>query len=294
MTKTILSLLPSATEICYLLGLEDSLVGVTHECNWPPQVSMKPQVTSSIIPKNSTPAEIDRIVKTAASNNTLTQQIDLETIRKLRPDIVLTQDICKVCAVPKGHLSVALDYLGIDAEVISLDPFSLEDVFWNILTIGKATDTPEKAQRITDNLRQTLADLQARPPAERKKVFPLEWASPPYGAGHWVPEMIEAAGGIAVGCVKNANSTKFDWQDVALLEFDTVLFMPCGFGMEQALTQAEEIQGLAVFANVSEFYVANAGWYFSRPGPRLIEGIQALHAVLSGTECDPQVLKRLK
>ena len=294
MTKTILSLLRSATEICYLLGLEDSLVGLTHECNWPPQTQEKPKVTSSVIPKNSTPLEIDNIVKAAAASGTLTQRIDLEKIRELRPEIVLTQDICKVCAVPKGHLSLALDVLGIDAEVISLDPFSLEDVFENIITIGAATGTLSKAQRITDALRKSLSELKASPPPKRKKVFPLEWANPPYSAGHWVPEMIETAGAEAVGCIKNANSTKLDLQDIAALEFDTVLFMPCGFSIGQALEQARAIENLPVFAGASEFYVADAGWYFSRPGPRLVDGTVALHALLQNKECDPTVLRRIR
>ncbi len=288
----ILSLLPSATEICYLLGLEDNLLGVTHECNWPVQVNSKPKVTKSIIPSGSTPLEIDDIIRQAAKTGQLTQEIDLEKIREIQPDIILTQDICKVCAVPKGHLSLALEVLDLDTEIVSLDPFSLEDVFQNILTVGLATATHDKALAIVDSLRSSIKGLE--PPGRMQKIFPLEWANPPYSAGHWVPEMIETAGAEPVGCVKNGSSTRLSWDEVTNFEFDSVLFMPCGFGIEQALAQAEEIIDLPALSKAKEFYVANAGGYFSRPGPRLIDGILALHAIMKIGRGDDSILRRIK
>jgi len=288
----ILSLLPSATEMCFLLGLGDNLLGVTHECNWPEQAKSKPKVTGSTIPSGSTPLEIDNIVRQAVKTGQLTQRIDLEKIREMQPDIILTQDICKVCAVPKGHLSLALEVLDLDTEIISLDPFSLDDVFQNILTVGLATGTGDKAIAIIDSLKSSLKQLE--PVSKIQKIFPLEWANPPYSAGHWVPEMIEKAGAEPVGCIKNGNSTRLNWDEVENFEFDSVLFMPCGFSIEQALSQAKEIIDHPALDQAKEFYVTNAGGYFSRPGPRLVDGILALHRIIRTGQSDDLIIRRIR
>ncbi len=291
----ILSLLPSATEICYLLGLEDNLVGVTHECNWPKEAEAKPKVTGSVIPKGATPLEIDDIIRQAAKTNTLTQQIDLDKIRQLEPDIILTQDICKVCAVPKGHLTLALEVLNIEAEIISLDPYSLDDVLQNILTVGSATGRESQAAALVTSFRSTLEDLRNKDfPSPPPNMFALEWANPPYSAGHWIPEMIEIAGAYPVCSVKNGNSTRLDWDMIAGLEFDSVLFMPCGFQMEEVLSQAKEILNHPALAGAEKFYAANAGGHFSRPGPRLIEGTVALSEVLRTGVSDDSIIRRIK
>jgi iron complex transport system substrate-binding protein len=294
----IVSLLPSATEIVYLLGLGDQLVGVTHECDWPVDARSKRRVSYSNLPRDAVPAEIDRLVSESMGGGSPTHGLDHEAIRELAPDLVLTQDLCAVCAVPVGHLRSALDVLGIDAEVISLDPSSLEEVLGDILTIGKATGTEQRAVEIVDDLHRRLGQVKdGVEGATRPRTFALEWGDPPYNGGHWVPEMIELAGGESLIASRGVPSVRITWEAIAEAEPEVVVFMPCGYDLEAASTEAVGLLERPEIAGARAFYAVAANSIFSRPGPRLVDGVEALASVLHaecGLPAMPNAIARLR
>ena len=212
----ILSLLPSATEIVYALGLAEHLVGVTDECDYPPEARSVRVVSRSALPAAVEPAEIDRLVSSSIGGGQPIYRLDTDAIRDLRPDLVLSQDLCAVCAVPSGHVNQALDVLGCQAEVVSLDPSSLEEVLEGVLQVGKAAGVPERAEEVVAGLRERLASVQgAVEGLERPRVFALEWGDPPFNGGHWVPEMLQAAGGEPVLACPGAPSVRVTWAQIA-------------------------------------------------------------------------------
>jgi iron complex transport system substrate-binding protein len=272
----ILSLLPSATEIVYALGLEDDLVGVTHECDWPPAARAKRPVSFSALPPAAEPAEVDRLVSASINGGEPIYRLDNEAVRELRPDLVLTQDLCAVCAVPSGHVNDALELLGCRAEVLSMDPSSLSEVLDCVLNVGAVTGTENTATSLVDGLRHRLevvADSVAGAP--RPRTFALEWSDPPFNGGHWVPEMIERAGGKAVLASRGTPSVRVTWEQVAAASPEVVVFMPCGYDLQGAVHEAK---GLLERAELSEtaFFAVDASSYFSRPGPRLVDGVEIL------------------
>jgi iron complex transport system substrate-binding protein len=195
----IVSLLPSATEIVYALGLAEHLVGVTDECDWPPQARTVKVVSRSALPAAAEPAEIDRLVSASIGGGQPIYRLDTDAIRDLRPDLVLAQDLCAVCAVPSGQVTQALDVLGCQAEVISLDPSSLDEVLEGVLRVGKAAGVEQRAGEVVAGLRERLTGVQAAVAGlARPRVFALEWGDPPFNGGHWVPEMLAVAGAEAV------------------------------------------------------------------------------------------------
>lgn len=291
----IVSLLPSATEIACLLGLEESLVGVTHECDWPPVARRVRRVTRSLLPKDAKPSEVDKLVSTAASGGAPTHWLDREAIAELNPDVVLTQDLCAVCAVPRGHLDAALASLGLRAEVVSLDPSSIADVLAGIEAVGRATGTEVLAKEITSALASRLEEVGHRVSGKpRPRALALEWGDPPYNAGHWVPEMVERAGGKALLGEPGAYSRRLRWEEVAGAGPEVVFFMPCGYHLEAACAEGKELAGRAELAGAERFFAADSGGYFSRPGPRLVEGVEALAEALHGSGEVPGVLARLR
>jgi iron complex transport system substrate-binding protein len=184
----IVSLLPSATEIVYTLGLGAHLVGVTDECDWPPQARTVQVVSRSALPAAAEPADIDRLVSASIGGGQPIYRLDTAAIRHLRPDLVLSQDLCAVCAVPSGQVNQALDVLGCQAEVISLDPSSLDEVLEGVLQVGKAAGAEQRAEEVVAGLRNRLARVHAAVEgSERPRVFALEWGDPPFNGGHWVP-----------------------------------------------------------------------------------------------------------
>src|SRR5581483_7269507 len=188
----ILSLLPSATEIVYALGLGDQLIGVTHECDWPPEARSVRVVSHSALPPVATPAEVDRLVSASVGDGEPIYRLDVDAIRELRPDIVLSQDLCAVCAVPSGHVNAALDVLGCRAEVVSLDPSSVTEVLECVRQVARAAGVEDRATALIGMLEARLAAVRAAVAGlERPRVFALEWSDPPFNGGHWVPEMIE-------------------------------------------------------------------------------------------------------
>ena len=277
----IVSLLPSATEIVYALGLEDDLVGVTHECDWPPQARAKQVVSVSALPPGATPVEVDELVSASLAGGDPIYRLDEVAVRDLRPDIVLTQDLCAVCAVPSGHVNEALDVLGCRAEVVSLDPSSLDDVLECLVVVGKATGTERHATAVVEELRGRLGAVKdAVHGLPRARTFALEWSDPPYNGGHWVPSMIDLAGGEPVLGSWGTPSVRVRWEDIAAEAPQVVVFMPCGYDLEQAAAEGRSLLDRPELASAGALYAVDASSYFSRPGPRLVDGVEVLASAL--------------
>jgi iron complex transport system substrate-binding protein len=294
----ILSLLPSATEIVYALGLEEDLVGVTHECDWPPAARDKRAVSFSALPPAAEPAEVDRLVSASISGGEPIYRLDNEAVRELRPDLVLTQDLCAVCAVPSGHVNDALELLGCRAEVLSMDPSSLGEVLDCVLQVGAATGTEQSARVLVDSLRARLESVKERVAGgERPRTFALEWSDPPFNGGHWVPEMIETAGGEPVLASRGTPSVRVTWEQIVSAAPQAVVFMPCGYDLEAATAEAAPLLDRGELAAVESFFAVDASSYFSRPGPRLVDGVEILAAALHPSavpESAPGTLRRLR
>jgi iron complex transport system substrate-binding protein len=294
----ILSLLPSATEIVYALGLEEDLVGVTHECDWPPAARAKRSVSFSALPPAAEPAEVDRLVSASIGGGEPIYRLDNEAVQELRPDLVLTQDLCAVCAVPSGHVNDALELLGCRAEVLSMDPSSLNEVLDCILHVGAATETEASARTLVDGLRTRLDTVGQRVAGrERPRTFALEWSDPPFNGGHWVPEMIETAGGEPVLASRGTPSVRVTWEQIVAASPQAVVFMPCGYDLDMAAAEATPLLGRGELAAVEAFFAVDASSYFSRPGPRLVDGVEILASALHPSvvpESPPGTLRRLR
>ncbi len=277
--QRIVSLLPSATEIVYALGAADRLVGVTFECDEPPQARTdKTVVVGGRDTSAMTPAEIDAYVRAQAMAGADLYHLHRDALAGLDPDLVLTQDLCWVCALPSATVSDALDFLGCTAEVIALDPHSLEDVLQTIDTVGAATDTVERATALVSALRARLAVLLAavagRP---RRRVAVVEWVDPPFPGGHWVPDLVAAAGGEPVAALAGRRSQQWTWDAFRSAAPDVVLVAPCGYHLdgaaEQASVVAQQLPGAEVWAIDGDGLVV-------RPGPRLVDGVEAIASIL--------------
>ena len=275
----IVSLLPSATEIVYALGLGGELVGVTFECDEPASArSEKAVVVGGRDTAGMTPAAIDAYVRAqlAAGEDLYTLQAD--ALGALAPDLILTQDLCRVCALPAGHVADALDYLGCTAEVLSLDPHRLDDVLATIATVGERAGAEAEAERLVAALRRRLAAVADRVAGRRRpSVAVIEWTDPPFTAGHWVPDLVTAAGGRPVAADPGGRSEQTSWDQIAAARPEVVVVAPCGFHLDAAAAQAElvarELPGLPVWAIDADGLVV-------RPGPRLVDGVEALAAML--------------
>jgi iron complex transport system substrate-binding protein len=273
------SLLPSATEIVYALGLGDDLVGVTFECDEPPAArAEKEVVVGGRDTSGMTPADIDRYVRDQLASGEDLYTLHADALARLRPDLILTQDLCRVCALPSGHVAEALDYLGCNADVLSLDPYTLRDVLDTILTVGERTEATERAERLVANLRGRLADVAARVAGRpRPRVAVVEWVDPPFAAGHWIPDLVTAAGGEPVAARPGRRSEPLTWPEIAAANPDLVIVAPCGYHLAGAVAQAAAVTaalpGVPVWAIDADSLVV-------RPGPRLIDGVEAIAAIV--------------
>jgi iron complex transport system substrate-binding protein len=281
----VVSLLPSATEIVFALGLGDALVGVTDECDFPPEAVTKPVVSRSALPQGRplSAREIDHAVRGTLDANQPLYVLDTDLLRREQPDVVLTQDLCRVCAVPSGQVQQALDRLGLpDARVVSMDPDTLDEVIAQIDAVGKVLGRPEEAAELTASLRERVArvkEVAARLPM--LNVFCLEWSDPPFAAGHWVPEMVEAAAGVNLLSEKGGPSRVVTHRAIRDANPEAIVFMPCGYYLEEAevaaaaVFQHAELQETPAVRNGNVFAV-DASSYFSRPGPRIVDGLEIL------------------
>jgi iron complex transport system substrate-binding protein len=277
----IVSLLPSATEIVYALDLEDALVGVTHECNWPPGARTKTRVSRTLLPVGASPAEIDALVSEAnVEGGTPTEVLDEAVLAELSPDLILTQDLCAVCAIPAGHVEAALNMLGCHAEVVSLDPGTVGEMLDGIRRVGQATGREQEAERLVGALEARVEAVRTAVSARaRRRVFALEWGDPPYNAGHWIPEMIEIAGGDPLLAEPRRDSVRVMWSQIEELHPDVVVFTPCGYSLVEAVEEGRTLLGRRELAG-AEVWAVDADSFFVRPGPRLVDGIEILAGIL--------------
>lgn len=275
----LVSLLPSATEIVYALGLGDDLVGVTFECDEPPSARVdKTVVVGGRDTRGMSPAEIDGYVKAQLQNGGDLYTLHADALAGLDPELILTQDLCRVCALPSDHVTEALDYLGCQADVLSLDPYLLDEVFDTIHAVGARTGVPDRAADLVAGLRVRLAAVAAavahRP---RPRVAVVEWVDPPFTAGHWVPDLVRAAGGEPVAARPGARSAQTTWQEFVEAGPDVVIVAPCGFHLAGAAAQARTV--VPRFPGVPVWAV-DADGIIVRPGPRLVDGVEAIAAIL--------------
>jgi iron complex transport system substrate-binding protein len=282
----LVSLVPSATEIVYALGLGDDLVGVTFECDEPPTARRdKTVVVGGRDTKGLTPAEIDSYVRAqmAAGEDLYTLRAD--ALAEMQPELILTQDLCRVCALPSDQVSDALEYLGCRADVISLDPHSLDDVLDSILLVGSRAGVPDRAELLVADLRSRLAAVSTKVAGRpRPRVAVIEWVDPPFTAGHWVPDLVRAAGGEPVMARPGQPSVETTWQQVAAAAPELVIVAPCGYHLEGAIEQArtvvDQLPGVPVWAIDADGIVV-------RPGPRLVGGVEAIAGILHPAAMGP-------
>ena len=269
----IVSLLPSATDMIAELGLLDSLVGVSEDCNWPPEVREKPLVARTRIDvEGLSSAEIDRLVSESASESHSLYAIDAELLGELDPELVITQDLCQVCAVSSGDLATACP---IGVEVYSMNPRSLEDVLESVVALSERLGVRGRGLEVAGRMRAKVEGVRAAVAGrERPRVFVAEWIDPPYGSGHWVPEMVEAAGGSNVLSRPGEFSFATTWDAVLAEQPELVVVAACGFSLEQALERTVELR-LPV-----RTVVVDGDAHFSRPAPRLADGVRQLAHLL--------------
>ncbi|HEV7712969.1 MAG TPA: ABC transporter substrate-binding protein, partial [Asanoa sp.] len=273
-------MLPSATEIVYALGLGDDLVGVTFECTIPPWAVRAPTVVvGGRDTRDLTPAEIDAYVRTAAATGADLYTLHADALAGLDPDVILTQDLCRVCALPAGRVAEALDHLGCRADVLTLDPHTLEDVLDSIVAVGNRAGAASAAADLVASLRTRLSAVAAAVsgrPRPRPRVAVVEWVDPPFGAGHWIPDLVTAAGGTPVAAHPGARSSATTWSAFQSAEPDVVVVAPCGYDLTGATNQARTV--LRHFPG-TPVWAIDADALIVRPGPRLIDGVEALAAI---------------
>lgn len=285
----IVSLLPSATEIVCALGLESCLVGVTHECDFPPSVLALPKVTHTLIPHDASSAEIDALVRERLKTQLALYTLDMPVLERLAPNLLVTQALCDVCAVAEAEVTEAACRLPGQPRVLNLEPMSLEDVFDTLHLVGAATGREAEAKQVVAALHQRVAAVAERtatiPHSERPRVAFLEWLNPLFNGGHWNPTLVELAGGVdALGCSGQPSRTT-PWEVLLASEPDVIFIACCGFDRERALQDlplVTEKPGWLDLPAVQQgrVYLADGNAYFSRPGPRLVESLELLaHAL---------------
>lgn len=275
----IVSLLPSATDVVAALGLTDRLRGRTWECD-APGVGDVPIVSWTGLPEGMAPAEIDAAVTERVADGSSLYRLDAEQIAAIDPDLILTQDLCRVCAVPSGDVDEALGSLGCTAEVLSLDPGTLAEVLADVARVGAATGTAEQADQVVGGLQARLevvaAAVAGRP---RPRTLLLEWSDPPFGPGHWLPELVEAAGGEPVLASPGGPSKPRTWDEVAAAGADAVVVVPCGMGVDEAERQARVVADRPGIS-AARLAAADGIGHFVRPGPGVVASVEALAAFL--------------
>ena len=290
----IVSLLPSATEIVYALGLDDQLVGVTFECDEPPSArSDKRVVVGGRDTSAMTPGEIDAYVRAQRDAGAELYHLHRDALADLDPQLVLTQDLCWVCALPSGTVDEALRYLGCRADVVSLDPFSLAAVLESIATVASAAGSPERADALLVGLQARLAAVAtAVADLPRPRVAVVEWVDPPFTAGHWIPDLVRAAGGDPVAASPGARSVPTTWAAIAAAAPDVIVVSPCGYHLDGAAEQAIDV--VPLLPDVPVWAIDGDG-LIVRPGPRVVTGVEALASIIHPNRmpADPDRVRRI-
>jgi iron complex transport system substrate-binding protein len=278
----IVSLLPSTTEIICDLGLESELLGVTIECNWPSEVQRGREiVVRTFADPSMTPGEIDAIVRDRIQQGLDLYTLDDDALQRCDPDLILSQDLCRVCAVASGDVAAATARLNCDALVLQIDPQTLDDVLESINTIAIAAGVDARGRAYVAALHGRLGAVRdATAGRPRRRVFVLEWIDPPFGAGHWVPDLVLAAGGTPVLARPGERSVATSYEVIAQAQPDVVIVAPCGYGLEASSEQARSI--LAKLPENAEVWAIDADAVMVRPGPRLVGGVEALASILHG------------
>jgi iron complex transport system substrate-binding protein len=282
----IVSLLGSATEIVFELGLGHCLVGISHECDHPPEALSLPRLSRPRFDATGLDSgEIDAAVRRSMAEFGSVYEIDVESLRRLEPTHILTQAVCEVCAVPTGSVEAAIAALGADVQVVSLDAHSLEEIFTSIDQVAEAVGFPESGESVISQLSARLERVRARVRGiARPTVLMLEWLDPPFAPGHWVPQMVEIAGGQNLLGEPGAHSVPVEWAALAGLDPDVLLIEPCGFDLETGGADADRhrehlytVAGRAI--GDARAWVLHSAW-FSRSGPRVVEGVEILSELL--------------
>jgi iron complex transport system substrate-binding protein len=285
----IVSLLPSATEILCALGLERNLVGVTHECDYPPSVKALPKVTRTLIPHDATSAEIDSLVRERLETSLALYTLDLPALEALKPDLLVTQALCDVCAVAEEEVAAAACSLPGRPRVVNLEPMSLDDVLTTLITVGEVTGCEERAAEVVARLRRRITAVTRRTEdiavESRPRVAFLEWIDPPFNAGHWNASLIEMAGGMDVLGNLGEPSRTTPWEALVACRPDVLFIACCGFPTERTLQDIPILQTQVGWHDLpcvrsGRLYVSDGNAYFSRPGPRLVDSLEIMaHAL---------------
>jgi iron complex transport system substrate-binding protein len=284
----IVSLVPSATEMLFALGLGPDLVAVTHECDYPPPARALPKVTRDVLPAGLDSAQIDAAVKERTLAGESIYELDADALHDLAPDLIVTQALCSVCAVSYDDVRAIADEIPSRPQVISLDPHTVGEVLGDARTLAQATDRNDAAVELVQDAAARIDRIRvAVKDARRPRVAALEWLDPPFAAGHWTPQLIALAGGEDVVGFAGENSEQHSWEEIAAAQPDIVIVMPCGYDAEIAHREAEMHRDELAALGAGEVVAVDAAAYFSRPGPRIVDGLELLASILH-PECVPE------
>ncbi len=278
----IVSLVPSATEMLFALGLGSDLIAVTHECDYPPAAQKLPKVTRDLLPAGLSTAEIDAAVKERTLAGESIYELDTKMLHELRPDLIVTQALCTVCAVAYDDVRAIAQDIDSHPQVIPLDPHTVGEVLGDARTLAQATDCKDAGVDLVREASDRIdrIRLAVRGARRRLRVAALEWLDPPFVAGHWTPQLIEYAGGEDVLGLAGEPSEERTWQEIAASQPDIVIVMPCGFDAEIAHREAEMHRDRLAELGAGEVVAVDAAAYFSRPGPRIVDGLELLAHIL--------------
>jgi iron complex transport system substrate-binding protein len=290
--KRIVSLLPAATEIACALGLMDQVVGVSHECDFPKEADKRPRVTHCPLHNAGlTSREVDEWVRGALRENGAIYTIDEPLLRKLRPDVILTQKLCDVCAVGYGTVARLAETLRGPPQVVNLEPSNLNDIFEDLRRVAKVCGVPDRADRLIASLSERVETVRrgANTIPHRLHCFLMEWVDPPFCSGHWGPELVEIAGGYDPLGRKHQPSVQVDWQQVLDARPEVIVLALCGYGLDRARRDYEILRRFSGFnslpaAQSGEIYAVDASAYFARPGPRIVDSLEILAGILHPAE----------
>lgn len=292
----VVSLLPSATEILFAVGAGDDVVGVTFECDHPPEARSRRVVSTSALPEGLPPAEVDRLVSERMAAGEDLYHLDAGALSGLDADLVVTQNLCAVCAVDTSTVRDAMEYLACRGEVLTVDPGTLPEVFESIVAVGAAVGRRDQAERLVAELTGRLSAVRSKVAgAPRPRALVLEWTDPPFAPGHWVPDMVESAGGFCALGAPGVRSYRIGWDDVVATGADVVVCAPCGFGLDESARLAAEI--VAEVPAAVPVWAVDANASFARPGTRLLDGVEALAGIFHPDAVgvpDPHVARRVR
>jgi iron complex transport system substrate-binding protein len=274
----VVSLLPSATEILFAIGAGPDVVGVTHECDYPSKALSLPKLTTASGPDLKTPAEIDRHVRASVHAGSSLYLLDSALLERLAPDLIVTQELCAVCAVSYDVVDTAVRRLHSDPRIVSLEPASLNDVLGTIRMLGELTGHAAGAQRLVASLEKRIAAL---PGNGSTRTLVLEWTDPPMSAGHWIPDLIELAGGIPVLAHPHENSRRLSWSEIAAAAPEAVIVSPCGFDLNRTKLEVAELDRIPEWRSLparraGRVLAMDGNAYLSRPGPRLVDATEMI------------------